>query len=154
MNVYLNKYLKTPNRSEVPDYLIHKINYLSSRADILYDYRNEYANILFGINPDIQFMSDKAYAHELSEEVGLGIVTHQAFWDSFKMYQHGSLIPNSSGGYKDIEDATYQELIERGRVRSFMIAENFYQKYQNGDFSLTKSDIAVIFQYLHYKLIG
>lgn len=151
----LSEYLKTTDRNKVPDCLIRKINYLSSRADILYAYRNEFANFWFlsGVNPDIQFMSDKALAHNLSEEVGLSIVTKQAFWDSLKMYQHGSLIPNASGGYKDSEEATYPELIERGRMRSFVLAEQIYQQYKNGDFALSKSEIAVMFEYLRNKFM-
>lgn len=152
----LTVYLKSTERNGVPDYIIRKINYLSSRADILYDYCNEFANfdLFFGVNPEIQFISDKAYAHNLSEEVGLSNITQQAFWDSFKMYQNASLIPNSSGGYNDIEEATYSELIEKGQLRSYSIADKLYNRYKNGDFTLTKLEIAVIFEYLRYKLMS
>lgn len=139
----INEYLKHPDKNNIPNSLIQKINYLSSRADLIYDYREDFAMIFgLGVNPDIQFIADKATAHYLSTQVGLEIMTMQCWKDSLKMYQYGSLIPNYTGGYKEIEDETWDKLIERGNSRSIQIANNYLSDFNKGIFSISKPIIA------------
>lgn len=90
---------------------------MSIRANLVYDYRTEFSVIFgIGINPDIQYIADKATASSIADRYGLSIIFEECFKDAMKMYRYGSLIPNDTGGYVDIEDATFGGLIERGNV--------------------------------------
>lgn len=140
------------SKDSVPQHIIDKINYLSIRADLVYDYRNMFASIFpIGVNPDIQFMADKYMADAYAQQFGLGIITKDCFYDSLKMYQHGSLIPNFTGGYHDIEDATRGELVERGTTRAYHIANTFFKEYKKGNFQLSTNEIDTIISYLAEK---
>lgn len=143
---------KTIYTDTVPQHIIDKINYLSIRADLVYDYRNMFAHIFpMGVNPDIQFMADKYMADAYAQQFGLGIITKNCFYDSLKMYQHGALIPNHSGGYHDIEDATWSELIERGTTRAYCIANTYFEEYKKGNYQLSINEIDIIISYLAEK---
>lgn len=143
---------KNIHTDSVSQHVIDKINYLSIRADLVYDYQNMFAHIFpMGVNPDIQFMADKYMADAFAEQFGLGVMTKQCFYDSLKMYQHGSLIPNYSGGYKDVEDATWGELIERGTTRAYDIAYTYYKEYKKGNYQLSANEIDTIISYLVEK---
>ena len=143
---------KTIHSDSVPQHIIDKINYLSIRADLVYDYRNMFAHIFpMGVNPDIQFMADKYMADAYAQQFGLGIITKDCFYDSLKMYQHGALTPNYSGGYQDIEDATWSELIERGTSRAYNIAYTYFNEYINGNCQLQTEEINTIISYLVKK---
>ena len=134
----------------VPQSVISKINYYSLRADLVLHYRTDFVIIFgIGVNPDIQFMSDKAYANAVAEQYGLGIMTKSAYDDSLKMYRYGSLRPNDTGGYAEIEDATWDELIERGRIRSQAFANSLYEEYLQGKFVVSHSVLADVIGYLH-----
>lgn len=136
----------------VPQHIIDKINYLSIRADLVYDLRKTFALIFpVGVNPDIQFMADKYMADAYAQQFGLGIITEDCFKDSLKMYQHGSLIPNYTGGYHDIEDATWGELIERGTNRAYNIAYTYFNEYKRGNFQLSSDEANTIISYLFKK---
>lgn len=142
----------------IPQNVIHKINYLSMRGDLIYDYRYDFTAIFGtvlnpGINVDIQFMADKYISHEIAEEYGIGIITHQNYLDALKMYRHGSLIPNSSGGCVDIEEVTFGELIKRGLVRSEELANRLYKEYTAGSFKLDTYEIEKIMMALKEKYL-
>ena len=131
-------------------------NYLSNRANLLYDYRYDFhlvfANNGFGgAKMEVQLMSDKAYAYRIGESLGLALLFQQDFKDSLKMYQHGSLLPNSTGGLCDEEEATMEELNKRGWFRSVELGNRLYQKYQKGEFHLNRYQIASLISYLRYK---
>lgn len=128
--------------------------YLSNRANLCYDYQYDFTiifanNGLIGVNTHIQFMSDKAYAFEIAEKLGLGFIFYDDFKDSLKMYQHDSLIPNMSGGLHDIEDATMGELNKRGWARSIILANKLFDKYKQGNYNLTSQQLDTLFHYLH-----
>ena len=130
--------------------------YISDRANLCYDYQYEFTiiyanNGMIGVNTHIQFMSDKAYAFEIAENLGLGLIFYDDFKDSLKMYQHDSLIPNMSGGLHDIEDATMGELNKRGWERSIILANRLLDKYKQGDYNLTSQQFDTIFRYLHQE---
>lgn len=144
--------ITTFQSDSIPQHIIDKINYFSIRADLVYDFRNAFALIFpLGVNPDIQFMADKYMADAYAQQVGLGIITKDCFNDSLKMYQHGSLIPNYTGGYHDIEDATWSELIERGTSRAYNIAYTYFNEYINGNCQLQTEEINTIISYLVKK---
>jgi len=143
---------KTIHTDSVPQHIIDKINYLSIRADLVYDYRNMFAHIFpIGVNPDIQFMADKYMSNAYAQQFGLEIITEQNFYDSLKMYRHGALIPNHSGGYHDIEDATWGELIDRGTTRAYSIAYTYFKEYKKGNYQLSTNEIDTIISYLDEK---
>lgn len=137
-----DKEVKEVSEDQIPLSVINKINYLSIRADLVLDFRNYFMGIFgFGINPDIQYISDKAIANDLGVQYGIGIITEQAFNDALKMYRHGSLVPNYTGGYCEIEDATFGELIKRGQYRSIELAKQLFNNYRNGDYRLNKEEL-------------
>ena len=144
---------KTSFRTDaIPPHVIDKINYLSIRADLVYDFRNTFDHIFpIGVNPDIQFMADKYMADVFAKQYGLEVITKDCFNDSLKMYRHGSLIPNYTGGYYDIEDATWGELIERGTTRAYNIAYNYFNEYRKGSYRLHTNEINTIISYLVKK---
>ena len=146
--------LEEYNPQRIPITKAAKIDYLCNRANLVYDYR-EYFNYLFGIgvNPEIQFLSDKATAYYLSLEYGLGAIYQDAYNDALKMYRYGSLVPNNSGGYKEIEDATFVDLIQRGQIRANDYAQQLYEEYSNGGFFISRSDLADCIAYIKERLV-
>lgn len=142
------------NSENIPITKAAKLDYLCNRANLVYDYSFDFQSLFgIGVNPDIQFLSDKATAYYLSQEYGLEIMFQDAFNDAMKMYQHGSLIPNYSGGYSEIEEATFAELIQRGQIRADKYAQELYEEYSNGDFYISHSDLADCIAYLKERLV-
>lgn len=87
----------------------------------------------FATNMDIQFISDCYLGYKWCGELGSPELGEQMLWDSKKMYEYGSLnYLNEDNGYKDIEDATWLELVERGRVRSDKVAEHLIEEMEQG----------------------
>lgn len=85
----------------------------------------------FASNMDIQFISDNYLGYQLCSKLGGPGVGADLLNDSRKMYQYGSLnYLSEDNGYKDIEDATWLELVERGRLRADKVAEYLLDKYE------------------------
>ena len=145
---------KTPRGAEnIPPAIINKINYLSSRADIVYDYRQEFAAIFgFGVNPDIQYISDKMSAYGLAMEYGIEVICKDCFNDAMMMYRHGGFHPNDTGGYAEIEDDPLGDLIQRGQYRSEKYAHELYKEYKAGKFFVSRSGLAECIWFLKDKL--
>ena len=72
----------------------------------------------------------------------------QFMWDSLKMYEHGSHITNSSGGYKEIEDRTWMELVRDGEIRSMLLADKLLKEFENYELNISNSTIENIFEIL------
>lgn len=110
------------NRAEV--LRLHKIPFMSIFTD----------KGFIASNMDIQFISDCYRGYAYSCELGIGGIFEQMLWDSKKMYEYGSLtqIGNYDNGYKDIEDATWMELVERGRVRSIEVSSSLCTDHEKG----------------------
>lgn len=84
----------------------------------------------FATNMDIQFMADCQLAFMLCSKCGVPNLAEQSYWDSFKMYRYSSLSYfNEDNGIKEIEDDTFFELVERGRVRANIVAEKVLEEY-------------------------
>lgn len=107
---------------------IECINFLSIRADIEYHYQSILASLRFGVNPQVQFLSDKYMSYYISEQFGLGQIAENAMKDAYKMYQNGSLHVNDTGGLREIEEATFSELVARGQMRAIDMAKEYYEK--------------------------
>lgn len=128
-------------------------DWLSNRADILYNNGSIFTmiftdNLFPAINIDIQFMSDKAYSYSIAEANEIGVVFRQEWKDAYKMYQNDSLVPNSTGGLRDMEDATFDELNKRGMIRSIELANKLYKKYIDGEYCLDHEKIHNVFYHL------
>jgi hypothetical protein len=64
------------------------------------------------------------------------------------MYEHGSHIPNSSGGYKEIEDRTWMELVRDGEIRSLILGDKLLKEFESYELNLSNSTIDNIFKIL------
>jgi hypothetical protein len=130
---------------------IKSIDFYSNRARIVKGNYMEFIGIFgIGVNPDIQYMSDMYLAYQISLNNNLSAIPSfkQFMWDSLKMYQHGSHIPNSSGGYKEIEDRTWMELVRDGEIRSLILGDKLLKEFENYELNLSNSKIDNIFDIL------
>lgn len=131
---------------------IKSIDFYSNRARMVKGYYMEYIVIFgLGVNPDIQYISDMYLAYQISLNNNLTAIPsfRQFMWDSLKMYEHGSHIPNSSGGYKEIEDRTWMELVRDGEIRSLILGDKLLKEFENYELNLSNSTIDDIFKILH-----
>lgn len=135
----------------------HSADYLTNRANLVYGFAHDFhliflENLHSIVKPEIQFMSDKAFAWEIAEENDIGVMFEQEKKDSYKMYEHASLIPNNTGGLHDEEDATMGELNTRGMLRSIALGNKLFEKYKKGYYRLNNEQIERIMNYLkvHY----
>lgn len=149
-------YLYLCRSIHIIDNTLQSANYLSNRANLLLDYGYDFhlifANNGFcGAKMEVQFLSDKAYAYNIGASLGLALLFEQDFKDSLKMYQHGSLIPNATGGLHDEEDATMEELNKRGWLRSIELGNRLYEKYKEGEYRFNKYQINTLISYIRKK---
>lgn len=127
------------------------IDVYSNRARIVRGYYMDFVGIFWlGVNPDIQFISDMYLAYQTAINNHIPIIPpiQQFYWDSMKMYRYGSLIPNNSGGYQDIEDRTWIELVRDGEIRSLMLADNLLKAFENYELNISNADIDKLFTHL------
>ena len=112
-----------------------------------------------GQNPDALYVSDLYYAHFCNKAASeMSVMTNNKYYQqSLKYYQHSSLWPNDSGGYADIEEDTYLQLVERKHKVAIMNAYDYWKEINRGEDVLTESDIDRIFMLIeqeysnHYK---
>lgn len=141
--LYLSRYIYM-SKSD-----IKSIDFYSNRARFVKDYEMYFIGIFgLGVNPDIQLISDYYLAYQVSVQNNLAAIPafRQHLWESSKMYQHGSHIPNSSGGYKDIEDRTWMELVRDGELRSIMFSEKFLGEFEDHKLNLTNEQVDFVCQ--------
>jgi hypothetical protein len=127
------------------------IDFYSNRARFVLSNRMEFHGIFgIGVNPDIQFISDMYLAYLVVSKNQLeGIKDfRQLMIESQKMYEHGSHIPNGSGGYKEIEDKTWMELVEVGEIRSLILADKLLKEFENHELNISNSTLDQIFSHL------
>ena len=130
---------------------IKSIDFYSNRARVVKGNYIEFIGIFgLGVNPDIQYMSDMYLAYQVSSKNNLTAIPSfmQFMWDSLKMYEHGSHIPNSSGGYKEIEDRTWMELVRDGEIRSLILGDKLLKEFENYELNISNSTIEIIFDIL------
>ena len=134
---------------------IKSIDFYSNRGRIVKGNYAEFVGIFgLGVNPDIQYLSDMYLAYQVAVNNNLAAIPNfqQLMWDSMKMYQHGSHIPNDTGGYKDIEDETWMGLVIRGEIRSLTLADKLLKEFENFELNISNSIIDRIFEILSGKL--
>lgn len=127
------------------------IDFYSNRARIIKGNISDFIAIFpLGVNPDIQFISDMylAYQTAINHDIPTIQPIQQLYFDSMKMYRHGSLIPNNTGGYHDIEDRTWMELVRDGEQRSLMLANKLLKEFENYELNISNLTINILFDYL------
>jgi hypothetical protein len=100
------------------------------------------------INPDLLYISDMYYAHycnELAETVSFA-----SGWKynmkSLTYYQNASFWPNDTGGYVDIEDKNYGQIVSEKHELAKEIAFSFYSDIYSGKITLQDKEIELIFK--------
>lgn len=98
-------------------------------------------------NPDLLYISDLYHAHYCNETAMFNSVVSgkNYYMQSLTYYQNGSLWSNDTGGYVDIEDKTYGQIVREKKLVSIMNAQSFMQEIIKSQEFLTSSDIAAIF---------
>lgn len=103
-----------------------------------------------GQDPACLYISDLYYAHFCNETAQkVSVLTNSNYYQkSLTYYQHGSLWPNGSGGYTDIAEETYLELVERKHEVALMNANEYLLEFKSGTDVLNESDIERIFMFI------
>ena len=101
-----------------------------------------------GFNPELLYISDMHYAHYCNE-----LAEYYSFVSGWKynmkslsFYQHATLWPNSSGGYTDIEDISYNEIVEKKNKQADLIALDFLNELKSGSLMIEKKEMNILFQ--------
>ena len=144
--LYLTKLACTTN-----DEIFQQEAYVN-RASIAMDSMARYI-IPININPDLLYISDMYYAHycnELATQISIS-----SGWKynmkSLTYYQHASIKPNDTGGYVDIEEKTYNEIVSAKHEQAKSIALLFYTGICAEDGKLTSRNIESLFKILQYE---
>lgn len=102
------------------------------------------------INPDLLYISDMYYAHYCNELASQ--ISYASGWKynmkSLTYYQHASIRPDNTGGYAEIEDKTYAEIVAEKHEQAKSIAFMFYSAICTGEETLTDKDIETLFKIL------
>lgn len=100
-----------------------------------------------GQNPDTLYISDLYYAHFCNQKATeMSVLTNSNYFQkSLTYYQNASLWPNDTGGYADIEEDTYFQLVERKHKVALLNAYEYWKELNRGEDVLSESDIDRIF---------
>ncbi len=100
-----------------------------------------------GQNPDTLYISDLYYAHFCNQKATeMSVLTNSNYFQkSLTYYQNASLWPNDTGGYADIEEDTYFQLVERKHKVALLNAYEYWKELKRGEDVLSESDIDRIF---------
>ena len=109
--------------------------------------------IPLNINPDLLYISDTYYAHYCNELAEM--ISVSSGWKynmkSLTYYQHASIRPNDTGGYADIEDKTYGEIVSEKHEQAKSIAFMFFTQICAGHNNITDTDIESLFKILQHE---
>lgn len=127
------------------DELMEQTAYVN-RAELV-SHRCAYLFLPLFQNQDLLYISDLYHAHYCNETAMFNSVVSgkNYYMQSLTYYQNGSLWPNDTGGYVDIEDKTYGQIVREKKLVSIMNAQSFMQEIIKSQEFLTSSDIAAIF---------
>lgn len=100
-----------------------------------------------GQNPDLLYISDLYYAHFCNQTAtDVSMITKSNYYmKSLTYYRNASLWPNDTGGYVDMTDETYEQLVERKHKNAIMNAYEYWKELNRGEDVLTESDTDRIF---------
>ena len=127
------------------DELMKQTAYVN-RAELV-SHRCAYLFLPLFQNPDLLYISDLYHAHYCNETAMFNSVVSgkNYYMQSLTYYQNGSLWSNDTGGYVDIEDKNYGQIVREKKLVSIMNAQSFMQEIIKSQEFLTSSDIAAIF---------
>lgn len=132
----------------------------NNRAELFYFYptimQSLFCNYGFpAIIPDLQFSSDKYLAFETVSRTFpelINVFYEQCLWDAIKMYRYGNLnYFTIDGGYTEIEDAAYMDIVKRCRIRSRIVAQHIFDEDSEGNVYLTKMQVQSLFKYVIFS---
>ena len=117
-----------------------------NRAELV-SHRCAYMFLPLFQNPDLLYISDLYHAHFCNDTATFNSVVsgNNYYMKSLTYYKNGSLWPNDTGGYVDIEDKTYGQIVREKKQVSIMNAQIFMQEIKNRQEFMTSSDISTIF---------
>lgn len=127
------------------DELMKQTAYVN-RAELV-SHRCAYLFLPLFQNPDLLYISDLYHAHYCNETAMFNSVVSgkNYYMQSLTYYQNCSLWSNDTGGYVDIEDKNYGQIVREKKLVSIMNAHSFMQEMIKSQEFLTSSDIAAIF---------
>lgn len=144
--VYLTKLSCTTN-----DELFQQDAYVNRAAMVISSIARFF--IPMSINPDLLYISDMYYAHycnELAEQL-----SYASGWKynmkSLTYYQHASFWPNDTGGYVDIEDKTYNEIVSQKHEQAKLIAYEYFVDFQTQKDYLDSCGIEELFRLIQHE---
>lgn len=110
------------------DELMKQTAYVN-RAELV-SHRCAYLFLPLFQNPDLLYISDLYHAHYCNETAMFNSVVSgkNYYMQSLTYYQNGSLWSNDTGGYVDIEDKTYGQIVREKKLVSIMNAQSFMQE--------------------------
>ena len=160
--LYMSRYIEL-NSNDVKTADIY-----TNRAELFYFFptimQSLFCNYGFpAIIPDLQFSSDKYLAFETASRTCsefMSVFYEQCLWDAMKMYRYGNLnYFTIDGGYTEIEDAGFMDIVKRCWIRSRIVAQHIFDEDSEGKVYLTKIQVQNLFGYvtssgidLHKKL--
>lgn len=149
--LYMSRYIEL-NSNDVKTADIY-----TNRAELFYFYptimQSLFCNYGFpAIIPDLQFSSDKYLAFETASRTCpelISVFYEQCLWDAMKMYKYGNLnYFTIDGGYTEIEDASFMDIVKRCRIRSRIVAQHIFDEDSEGKVYLTKMQVQNLFGYV------
>ena len=118
----------------------------ANRAELV-SHRCAYMFLPWFQNPDLLYISDLYHAHFCNETAMYNSVVsgNNYYMKSLTYYKNGSLWPNDIGGYVDIEDKTYNQIVRKKKEVSIVNAQIFMKEINSRLEFITSSDISTIF---------
>lgn len=160
--LYMSRYIELNSND------IKTADIYTNRAELFYFFptimQSLFCNYGFpAIIPDLQFSSDKYLAFETASRTCpelMSVFYEQCLWDAMKMYRYGNLnYFTIDGGYTEIEDAGFMDIVKRCWIRSRIVAQHIFDEDSEGKVYLTKIQVQNLFGYvissgidLHKKL--
>lgn len=134
------------------DDLLEQSAYVNRAALVAMPFAHTFLPFL-GQNPDFLYISDLYYAHFCNETAtDVSMITKSNYYmKSLTYYRNASLWPNDSGGYVDMVDETYEQLVERKHKVAIMNAYEYWKEFTRGEDVLTESDIDRIFMLIEQE---
>lgn len=124
---------------------------LVNRADLFWPHYDIgfliFMNAGFGATMEVQFLSDKYRAFRRASQIdlSLGGLYKQMSNEARMMYQYGTLHPiYTDTSPKEIEDATFEELVERGYRRGDVVALKAYERFSQNKLGFTMDELEEI----------
>ena len=149
--LYMSRYIELNSND------IKTADIYTNRAELFYFFptimQSLFCNYGFpAIIPDLQFSSDKYLAFETASRTCsefMSVFYEQCLWDAMKMYKYGNLnYFTIDGGYTEIEDASFMDIVKRCRIRSRIVAQHIFDEDSEGKVYLTKMQVQNLFGYV------